>query len=194
MKSKTTLIALASLFLLASCTGKSKKVNENALWKEKPAQTETVAAKVETATESKEEVPQAKVTETKPEQASVSAEKPQEQKTENLEEVDDDKIYEKPDIRAICPLDDREVMEFVTKHFEFPKSFSDKPFNARGTAFLTIEKDGSISNVEIIPSISPDMNKEYIRVTKLFPKFTPAKVKGKPVRSKWSMAVAARAM
>ena len=58
-------------------------------------------------------------------------------------------------------------------------------------AYLTIEKDGSISDVEIIPSMHPDLDKEFIRVYKLFPKCTPAKVNGKPVRSKISLAAIA---
>ena len=198
MKSTTTIITLASLFLLASCTGKTKKANENALWDEKPQQTETVTAKAETDTEivaePQKETPQTEALETKAEQATVAAEKPREQKTENLEEADDNKIYERPDQEAYSPLSDKEFSEFVNKHLESPKSFADNPFNANSMAHLTIEKDGSISNIEIKPSMQPDLDKEYIRVLKLLPKFEPAKVNGKPVRSILGVMVVARAM
>lgn len=197
MKS-TTIIALASLFFLASCTGKTKKVNETALWDEKPAQTETVTAKAETlmqtVAEPQKEAAQAEASETKTEQPAVAIEKPQEQKTENLEDADDNKIYKRPDQEAYSPLSDREFGEFINKHLETPKSFADNPINAKSIAHLTIEKDGSISNIEIKPSIQPDLDKEYIRVLKLLPKFEPAKVNGKPVRSILGVMVIARAV
>jgi metallo-beta-lactamase class B len=47
-----------------------------------------------------------------------------------------------------------------------------------------IEKNGKITNIEIIRSISPEMDEEYIRVLSLMPDWIPGKCNGKPVNVK----------
>lgn len=46
------------------------------------------------------------------------------------------------------------------------------------------ERDGSVGDVEITKSLSPDCDKESVRLIKELLKFNPAKIDGKPVR-KW---------
>jgi outer membrane biosynthesis protein TonB len=46
-----------------------------------------------------------------------------------------------------------------------------------------VEKDGSVTNVKVKQSISPELGAETVRVIKLLPKFNPGKNKnGEPVR------------
>ena len=55
-----------------------------------------------------------------------------------------------------------------------------------------IEKDGSISDVKISRSVDPSLDREALRVVKAMPKWTPAKLKGKPVRTKCSIPIVFR--
>jgi len=60
-----------------------------------------------------------------------------------------------------------------------------KEYNIQGKVILmfVIKKDGSISDITVKKSVSPELDNETIRVIKLVPKFIPGKNKnGDPVR------------
>lgn len=64
----------------------------------------------------------------------------------------------------------------------------------QGTAILefTIEKDGSVTDVKVVKSVSPSIDAEAIRVVKLMKDWMPAKKDGKTVRSRMKLPVAFR--
>lgn len=45
-----------------------------------------------------------------------------------------------------------------------------------------VEKDGSISNVEVNRSVDPDLDNEAMRVVKAMPKWIPGQINGKAVK------------
>lgn len=53
-----------------------------------------------------------------------------------------------------------------------------------GVVFVqfVVEKDGSISNVNVLVPVYPDLDAEAVRVIKEFPKWKPGKLRGKTVR------------
>ena len=96
-------------------------------------------------------------------------------------EIDLDKIYEESEVvRAFPSLNNSQFMEFID------------PVNGRGTVDLVIERDGTVSDVIIVEGIHPAIDKEFIRVLKLLPKFIPGKINETPVRSKYRSAIAAQ--
>lgn len=105
-------------------------------------------------------------------------------------EIDLDKIYEESEVvRAFPSLNNSQFMEFISKHFKYPDI---DPVNGRGTVDLVIERDGTVSDVIIVEGIHPAIDKEFIRVLKLLPKFIPGKINETPVRSKYRSAIAAQ--
>jgi len=70
------------------------------------------------------------------------------------------------------------------------------PLNARRnhtqeTVFLSfvIEKDGHLTNVQVVQGVSNNLNREALRVIKSYPKWKPAIYKGHPVRIRYYMPV-----
>lgn len=68
------------------------------------------------------------------------------------------------------------------------------PYNndgIQGTVYvnLVVEKDGSITNIKILRGVIQAYDDEVIRVVKLFPKWIPGKLKGKPVRVSFNMPI-----
>lgn len=63
--------------------------------------------------------------------------------------------------------------------------------NIQGQVVLSfiIEKDGSLTNVEVIGSADSVLDKEAIRVVKLSPKWEPGKQRDQPVRVKFTLPV-----
>ena len=56
---------------------------------------------------------------------------------------------------------------------------------------VVIEKDGSLTNFKIIRGLTPcnGYNEEVIRLLKLFPKWKPGSINGKPVRVLIDMSI-----
>ena len=105
-------------------------------------------------------------------------------------EIDLDKIYEESEVvRAFPSLNNSQFMDFISKHFKYPDI---DPVNGRGTVDLVIERVGIVSDVIIVEGIHPAIDKEFIRVLKLLPKFIPGKINETPVRSKYRSAIAAQ--
>lgn len=107
--------------------------------------------------------------------------------------IDTTKIYNmgEVDTPAVSLMSDKELMEYLTSRFKYPDI---EPVTGRGVAQLTIERDGSISDVKIVQGIHPELDKEYERVLRLFPKFKAATIDGVPVRSILEFPILAKAM
>ena len=54
---------------------------------------------------------------------------------------------------------------------------------------FVVELDGSISNVEVARGLSPEANREAIRVVRSMPRWKPGKNNGKAVRSRFSLPI-----
>jgi protein TonB len=54
---------------------------------------------------------------------------------------------------------------------------------------FVIEKDGSITNIELLRRIEKSLNDEAIRIIKLMPKWKPGRKNGVPVRVKYTIPI-----
>ena len=50
---------------------------------------------------------------------------------------------------------------------------------------FVVDKDGSITDVKVVRSLDPMLDKEAVRLVKSMPKWTPGKLNGSPVRVKY---------
>ena len=74
------------------------------------------------------------------------------------------------------------LKKFKEENVKFPRKV--KSLGIEGVAMVrfNIEKDGSISNAKVIVGVSPALDAEAMRVTKMMPPWQPGKEKGKPVK------------
>ncbi len=86
-------------------------------------------------------------------------------------------IYE---LRRICS--DKAMLEFFYKNVKYPTTVRESGVEGMTVAYFIVEKDGSISRLKVVRDIGADFGEEAMRVVRLFPKFIPAKIDGKPVR------------
>lgn len=107
--------------------------------------------------------------------------------------IDTTKIYNmgEVDTPAMPTITEKELMENLTSRFKYPDI---EPVNGKGVARLTIERDGSISDVKMVKSIHSELDKEYVRVLKLFPRFKAATIEGISVRSIVDFPIVAKSM
>ena len=76
--------------------------------------------------------------------------------------------------------------DFVSTHFN-PDAAAD--VEGKIIVRFVVELDGSISNVEVARGLSPQANREAIRVVRSMPHWKPGKNNGKAVRSRFSLPI-----
>ena len=80
-------------------------------------------------------------------------------------------------------------MEFMMKNLKYPKKAENEGASGTVRVHFIVEKDGTLTNVKVPESVHPALDAEGIRIVKAMPKWAPAKVKGKAVRSKMMLAI-----
>jgi TonB family protein len=80
-------------------------------------------------------------------------------------------------------------LAFIKENLRYPKEAA--KVGIKGTVFVSfiVEKDGSITNVELLRGIGGGCDEEAIRVTQLMPNWIPGKQRNKPVRAQFRMPV-----
>lgn len=99
-----------------------------------------------------------------------------------------DKVDEKPSF----PGGESAMMSYLNSNVKYPDVAQENGVQGRVIVESIIEKDGSMSDVKVIRSVDPSLDREALRVVKAMPKWTPAKLKGIPVRTKCTTPVVFR--
>ncbi|MFA4853498.1 MAG: energy transducer TonB [Bacteroidales bacterium] len=81
------------------------------------------------------------------------------------------------------------MYKWLSKKIKYPKNAKENEIT--GTVIITfvIEKNGSVSNVEILKGIGGGCEEEALRVIKLMPKWKPGKQSGVPVRVQFNLPI-----
>ncbi len=79
--------------------------------------------------------------------------------------------------------------EFLSRTIRYPAAAEENGIQGRVVVQFVVEKDGSISNVNVVRSVDPSLDKEAIRVVKAMPRWIPGKQNGSPVRCKFTLPV-----
>lgn len=86
----------------------------------------------------------------------------------------------------------KEIQKYVSKNFNFPEMARQMGIQGRVYVSFVIEKNGSISNVEVVRGVDKLLDDEAARVIKNLPKMKPAKQRGKSVRMSFVMPINAK--
>lgn len=99
-----------------------------------------------------------------------------------------DKVDEKPSFLG----GESAMKSYLNSNVKYPDVAQENGVQGRVIVESIIEKDGSMSDVKVIRSVDPSLDREALRVVKAMPKWTPAKLKGIPVRTKCTTPVVFR--
>jgi protein TonB len=101
---------------------------------------------------------------------------------------DENQIYNlsSAEVKPDFPGGLAQFLKFIGANFKMP----DVP-GLRGKVFVTfiVEKDGSLSDMQILRDIGYGTGEEAIRVLKLSPKWQPATLNGKNMRVKYNLPI-----
>ena len=77
-----------------------------------------------------------------------------------------------------------EFLKWLTKHLRYPYNARVQKVQGMVKAAFYVEKDGNISGIKVTQSLSPECDREVIRVLRMMPQWKPGIQNDKPCRTK----------
>ena len=108
------------------------------------------------------------------------------------EPEEEDQIFQVVEEDATFPGGTAELMKYLQKNIKYPSICQEQGIQGRVIVQFVVEKDGSITDVQVIKAINPYLDKEAVRVVSTMPKWSPGKQRGKPVRVRFTLPVTFR--
>jgi protein TonB len=84
---------------------------------------------------------------------------------------------------------DQALMEYLHKSIHYPAIAEENGIQGRVVCTFVVERDGSITDIKVVRSVDPSLDKEAVRVLKAMPKWIPGKQNGSAVRVKFTLPV-----
>lgn len=81
------------------------------------------------------------------------------------------------------------VFEYLSSNLKYPTIAQEIGLQGKVTCQFVVNKDGSITDVEVVKGVDPSLDKEAIRVIKSMPNWKPGRLNGKPVRVRFTLPV-----
>ncbi|MBP5680900.1 MAG: energy transducer TonB [Bacteroidales bacterium] len=110
----------------------------------------------------------------------------------NYEPLDSDSVFTIADEMTEFPGGDVALMNYIKQNLRYPALAGEMGFQGRVTLSFIVERDGSISNIEVLRTPAEELSKEAIRVVQSMPKWKPGRIKGTPVRMKYILPMTFR--
>ena len=82
-----------------------------------------------------------------------------------------------------------EAMKFLAKNIKYPVEAQQAKIEGRVIVRFVVGRDGSVSDVEVMRGVSPELDAEAVRVVSMMPKWIPGKQRGKAVAVKYTMPI-----
>ena len=98
-------------------------------------------------------------------------------------------IYDVVEHMPIFPGGMAAMMEFINQNKRYPKDALLEKVQGRVIISFVVEKDGSLSNIEVHKGVKPSLDKEAVRIVKSMPKWKPGTQDGKNVRVRYCIPV-----
>lgn len=82
-----------------------------------------------------------------------------------------------------------EFMKWLTKNLRYPVLARQQNIQGKVIVSFIINKDGSITAQKVVQSVSPELDREALRVLKIMPRWKPGEEHGKPCRTYFSIPI-----
>ena len=113
----------------------------------------------------------------------IAEEKPKEEET---------KVFDVVEQMPQFPGGQQALFEYLSKNIKYPVIAEENGVQGRVIVTFVVERDGSITDVKVVKSVDPSLDKEAQRVVKAMPHWIPGKQNGSAVRVKYTVPVTFR--
>ena len=103
-----------------------------------------------------------------------------------------DRVFDVVEQMPSFPGGSKKLVEYLSEKTRYPKDLEETCIQGRVILTFVVERDGSISDVKVVRSLDPLLDKEAVRVVSSMPKWIPGKQNGVAVRVKYTIPVTFR--
>ena len=104
----------------------------------------------------------------------------------------ENKVFDVVEQMPSFPGGPQALMEYLSNNVKYPVVAQENGVQGRVVVSFVVERDGSITDVKVVRSVDPSLDKEAVRVVKSMPRWIPGKQNGQAVRVKYNVPVAFR--
>ncbi|MDR1742923.1 MAG: TonB family protein [Dysgonamonadaceae bacterium] len=106
-----------------------------------------------------------------------------------VEEKKEEEIFTIVENQPEFPGGDAARVKFLNDNIKYPVVAAENGIQGRVTCNFVVERDGSITDVQVVRGVDPSLDKEAVRVIKSMPKWIPGKQRGQPVRVRFTLPI-----
>lgn len=98
-------------------------------------------------------------------------------------------VFEAVEQPASFPGGQNALLQWLGANIRYPSSAAEKNIQGRVILKFVVEKDGSISNIQVLRGVDADLDKEAVRVIRSMPKWQPGRNNGEVVRTYFTIPI-----
>lgn len=103
--------------------------------------------------------------------------------------ADPNQIYEVVEVDPVFPGGAEAMMKFLNENIQYPEIAKELGEQGRVYVGFVIEKDGSLSNIQVLRGVSGSLDREAKRVMGAMPNWSPGKNGGEAVRCRMRLPI-----
>ena len=104
----------------------------------------------------------------------------------------ENKVFDVVEQMPSFPGGNAALMKYLSDNVKYPVVAQENGVQGRVVVSFVVEKDGHITDVKVVRSVDPSLDKEAARVVKSMPSWIPGKQNGSAVRVKYNVPVSFR--
>jgi protein TonB len=104
----------------------------------------------------------------------------------------ENKVFDVVEQMPSFPGGNSALMSYLNSNVKYPVVAQENGVQGRVVISFVVEKDGSITDVQVVKSVDPSLDREASRVVRSMPRWNPGKQNGQAVRVKYDVPVSFR--
>ena len=105
---------------------------------------------------------------------------------------EENKVFDVVEQMPSFPGGQGALMNYLNSNIKYPVIAEENGIQGRVVVQFVVGEDGSISNVHVVKSVDPSLDKEAVRVVKNMPRWIPGKQNGQSVTVRYTLPVTFR--
>lgn len=102
---------------------------------------------------------------------------------------EESKVFDVVEQMPSFPGGQQALMQWLSSNLQYPVIAAENGVQGRVIVRFVVERDGSVSNVQVVRSVDPSLDKEAVRVVSNMPNWIPGKQNGEAVRVNYTVPV-----
>lgn len=102
---------------------------------------------------------------------------------------DAEDVVQTPEKRPEFPGGVQALYKFLSSNLKYPSDAKKEGVQGRVICQFTVNKDGSVTDICVLRSVYPSLDREAVRVISIMPKWEPGEQRGKKVKCKFKLPI-----